>query len=172
MALQNMYQGQVALQMIQPCTCHSCHASLDDFHQSIPSGAKKCPLDHWDGCKGGIKDGQDSSGKYRGGCPVLVDTEQETDQDSSSDDSSTKFHNTLLDDQIVGAVGGTEGAVGDDHKPDMHGNQEYSLLIDDGAGGSDDEDVKKLRELEASNKSLRDQFERQAVPSSGQVQLC
>ena len=50
-------------------TCHGCHAPLDPDHQSFPSGWQKCPLEHWDGCEGGIVEGKATNGKEWRGCP-------------------------------------------------------------------------------------------------------
>ena len=44
----------LAEEMLRARVCHGCHSPIDEGHQGYPSGAEKCPLDHWEDCAGGI----------------------------------------------------------------------------------------------------------------------
>ena len=61
-------------------TCHQCHAPISDpAHNGVPYGVGTFPLEHWEGCRGGIKGGLDAKHKDWAPCPDMVE---------SSDDSS------------------------------------------------------------------------------------
>ena len=78
-------------------TCHQCHAPLSEsLHAGVASGVGVCPLEHWEGCPGGIEDGVDGHGKPWAGCIRADDldkssgseqVEHDTDDDISDADT-------------------------------------------------------------------------------------
>ena len=70
-------------------TCHQCHAPISDpVHSGVPYGVGTCPLDHWEGCHGGIKGGLDAKNKDWAPCSNVEDS-------SSGSDDSTLSQNSL-----------------------------------------------------------------------------
>ena len=49
--------------------CHGCHGPCDATHKGYQTGADRCPLDHYEGCEGGIEPGFDRIGQKWRGCP-------------------------------------------------------------------------------------------------------
>ena len=49
--------------------CHGCHGPCDASHKGYPTGAERCPLDHYEGCEGGITAGFDRLDQKWRGCP-------------------------------------------------------------------------------------------------------
>ena len=97
-----------------PCTCHGCHAPLDDDHLDYPSGWQKCPLEHWDGCKGGIADGKAANGSEWKGCPsghVFVEVTS-SDEDLESGLESRNITLGKVDDKLGDVVDGTVDETG------------------------------------------------------------
>ena len=49
--------------------CHGCHGPCDESHRGYKTGADRCPLEHYDGCEGGIGEGHDRLDQKWRGCP-------------------------------------------------------------------------------------------------------
>ena len=172
-------------------TCHGCHSLLDEVHKSYPSGAQKCPLEHWSGCKGGIAEGQDGNGKEWRGCPNGYVFDQDDTEDGSGNESGedNEFHDTfnestgslaatteLTDSLATGqdSVAAVKQSAGESLSNSVKDHQEQSSNLDkkiaQQVNGSEDlvdveeEDEERiLRNLEASNRLLTEQFARQAA---------
>ena len=67
--------------------CHQCHSPVSDpAHAGVQSGVGVCSLEHWDGCSGGIKGGNDAHGKSWAACPEDTSEDSETLSQTSLDD--------------------------------------------------------------------------------------
>ena len=164
-------------------TCHGCHAPIDSYHKGYPTGAKSCPLDHWDGCRGGIVSGRDPSGKeWRSCVPDFIEGDESTDGDAESDDERDDFHDTLNDDHLLDvASGGADLATNrqqqqvelleSPHQPSQEVVQGDSQYVSENSNddkvvtmidlGADLEEEQTLRDLEAANNLLKSQHAKQ-----------
>ena len=77
--------------------CHQCHTPLSDIaHSGIPSGVGRCNLEHWQGCKGGIKGGKGKNGKDWASCsPIEGSQPSDSESDQESLDSTLDGHDKL-----------------------------------------------------------------------------
>ena len=70
--------------------CHQCHAPANDgVHAGAPCGVGRCPLQHWQGCVGGISGGKDEKGKVWAACQE--ETSDESGDESENDDGSDTY---------------------------------------------------------------------------------
>ena len=136
--------------MLSARMCHGCHSPIDEGHKGCPSGAEKCPLDHWDECAGGIpRDNSD----WRP-CPS---SSAEVSENGKGDDSNLLDETEELDTapRVTGVV---EAAVSEKAaavKSLQILNTESEKFIELGSDIDDDEDT--LDKLEATFALLKEQ---------------
>lgn len=145
-------------------TCHGCHAPLDSDHQSFPSGWQKCPLEHWDGCQGGIVEGKGTNGKEWRGCPPdyvggAAGGEDSFEVENIGSDHGLKSSEITLDD-INDDTG--DNMLRDLYEKTLETQEKNPKIIeveevDKVATIPDDSEIDVLEQLEAANLLLKKQ---------------
>ena len=177
---------QPRMERVTVRTCHGCHAPIDAYHKGFSTGANLCPLEHWDGCHGGIAGGRDSSGKEWRSCVLDGDTgETSTDADEVSEGEGNEFHDTFDDNHLLDKAAGGDAAVSSEQhqvvltpdgqhqfspKPEQKDSHEISdqvvTMVD---LGSDSDEDRVLRDLEAANNLLKSQLAKQEQERAAQM---
>jgi hypothetical protein len=146
-------------------TCHGCHAPLDEDHQNVPSGWQKCPLEHWNGCEGGIVDGKALNGADWKGCPLdyLYVADESDGSLEHNDDAKgldkVDFSLNHGEDNLDDVKESLENNPKDKLDPFVS-NETADLSVVEVTNGvdvehEDEEDI--LRQLEAANNLLKQQ---------------
>ena len=136
--------------MLSTRMCHGCHSPIDEGHKGYPSGAEKCPLDHWDECAGGIpRDNTD----WRP-CPS---SSAEVSENGNGDDSNLLDETEGLDTapRVTGVVEATVSEKAAAERSLQIDNTESEKFIELGSDIDDDEDT--LVKLEATFALLKEQ---------------
>ena len=172
---------QPRMEKVTVRTCHGCHAPIDTHHKGYSAGANLCPLEHWDGCPGGIKGGRDTSGKEWRACDFAGNTGDDgasTDGEVATDEEENAFHDTLGDDHLLDRASGGSGAASVDVRtpdqqqhispgPEKDRQSHYDVTMVD--MGSDLDEERVLRDLEAANNLLQSQYAKREQDIAAQL---
>ena len=128
--------------------CHHCHAPRSDpTHVGISCGVGICPLEHWEGCEGGIPGGKDAKGKMWTACPNLLTSDSETDDDLENE---TRKKKEFIDDKNGQQLPGTmkEAAeIMEESLLDKHQQKQTEVSDSDSdSSSSEDEELRQQRE--------------------------
>ena len=144
-------------------TCHGCHAPIDADHHNFPSGWQKCPLDHWDGCSGGIVEGKGTNGKDWRGCPDDyvggADGGGASSEEENTDSDSVLKRSEITLDDIVDDTGENMLKQLYEKSQDKSGGETETVDVesDEDATGIVDTEEDILEQLEAANLLLKRQ---------------
>ena len=157
-------------------TCHACHAPVS-LHTEIPTGLNRCPLPHWDGCQGGHTDGKAPNGSEWRGCPPDFIPGSSLGSDDSQKD---EFEDTLShvshadargEDDVFSELKETKKSETEEIKIQEENSNEFNEVDDDTLDATPDNEQKKLLDLQARNKLLKEQFARHQAQKDEQEKL-
>ena len=148
--------------MLRVRVCHGCHSPIDEGHKGYPTGAEKCPLDHWEDCAGGIpRDNSD----WRP-CPGSTASEGSENGNGVEDDSYLLDKTTGIDTApgVLGEAAESEMAAESETAAESERAAAVKSLQIGNAGSekfvkldSDTDDEDTLAKLEATFALLKEQ---------------